>query len=469
MDILIQTISIAFWFIVILIPLVGIHEFGHLLVARLFGVKVLEYGIGIPPRWIYTRWKGIVWSLNFIPLGGFAKIYGDHDALDDAADLAKTDPKAARQTYLQSRAAELITNQDLRFFLEENNLEYSTDWVKFESQNGQPKAGEEDTFSTLQKQLDTLIGWEFDTKLDSKDAFFNKSWIAQAAILLAGVTFNLATAFLLYVALFNFVSTPAAPVLLDDLQDIKNNAQITQQSDNITVFSVIKDSPAYQAGLRPGDELISLAGKNLKEVANFDQFRQIVRDNKDNEVDMTFRSAKSGETLTRKIKFQISDGQPLFGVRSDGFGYTVRYKSKDFLGGVTLAGQTVGRIFVLNYESLGKILVALLPTTQDKSALETLGGPIAVGSISGTVFNLQGFAGILNIMAVISVSLAAFNLLPIPALDGGRLLIITLNKIFRRRNKKLEAMVISGTFILLLVVMVLVAVKDITGIATGKF
>jgi len=61
-DVIMKILEISFWFIVLLIPLVAIHEFGHLLFARLFKVKVLEYGIGLPPRAFYKKWKGIVWS-----------------------------------------------------------------------------------------------------------------------------------------------------------------------------------------------------------------------------------------------------------------------------------------------------------------------------------------------------------------------------------------------------------------------
>ena len=100
---------------------------------------------------------------------------------------------------------------------------------------------------------------------------------------------------------------------------------------------------------------------------------------------------------------------------------------------------------------------------------EGLAGPIAVSKISSTVYDIAGIAGILEIMALISISLAVFNILPIPALDGGRFIILTINKITGKRNKKIEGAIISTTFFALLLLSAFIAFRDVRDLISGRF
>jgi regulator of sigma E protease len=71
-------VTLIFWFVIIVIPLVIVHEFGHTIMSWLFKIRVVEYGVGMPPRTpIKFRFRKMLYSLNWLPLGGFAKIYGD--------------------------------------------------------------------------------------------------------------------------------------------------------------------------------------------------------------------------------------------------------------------------------------------------------------------------------------------------------------------------------------------------------
>jgi regulator of sigma E protease len=474
MDIIIQTINILFWFIVILIPLVAIHEFGHFLFARLTGVKVLEFGIGIPPQWLRKRWKGVIWSLNYVLLGGFARIYGDHDAIDDAHETNKVDPKLARETYQKDRLAEIINNKEVEFFLEDNNLEYTEVMKKLE--NSGYLEGKVDSFSTDEKtdldkaikQVSTLIDWEFDNKIHSGEVFYNKNIFQKILILLGGVTFNLITAFLIFFILTGFVGTQAQPMLLEDYNSINSKAIVLSKSDYLTVFSVLKDSNAYNAGLRSGDYLISFAGQDLRTLKSFDDFKAIVDANKSKSVPLTYIKKDSGVQTQTNVELKEVNGKSLFGVSSQGFGYMVVFKAKDIGAAISLSAQQVWSVFKLNFEVLGKLVSALNPWAQDKSALQYVGGPVAVGSVGQRIFDFQGYKGVLNIMAVVSVGLAAFNLLPLPALDGGRIVIVILSKITGRRNKRLEGAVISATMFILLGLGIVIAANDIFKISQGS-
>ena len=474
MDIILQTISIIFWFIIILIPLVAFHEFGHLIMARLVGVKVMEYGIGIPPRWLYFRWKGIIWSLNYVLLGGFARIYGDHDALDEAQDTSKTDPKKAKEEYLENRFNELVANQEIQFFLEENNLEYDKDWIEFEKSKfakGVQDPNEKDKVSqyeALGKQLETLIEWEFDSKLKSKEAFFAKNWLQQTLILMGGITFNLIAGVLLFWVMFTTTGSITQTAFPQENSKITQYADITNKSENLKVPGVLKDSQAAKIGLKNGDDLISIGSDNLQNLNSIEDFKSILNKYADQEISVVFRSKETGEFKTVKATLtKNDDGKVLFGV--SGIGYELNYKAKNLGTGFLLGVTQTWDYFLLNFKALGDIVIALLPQTSDRTALEYVSGPIAVSSFSSRIFKDFGAAGILFLMALVSIGLATFNILPLPALDGGRLLIITLNKIFGRRNKRMEAVAISLTFFLLLGLGVLIAFRDIQGIVAGKY
>lgn len=473
MDFIIQTINILFWFIIILIPLVAIHEFGHFLFARLTGVKVLEFGIGIPPQWLRKRWKGVIWSLNYVLLGGFARIYGDHDAIDDAHETNKINPKLARENYQKDRLAEIINNKELEFFLEDNNIEYSEIMKNLE--NSGYLDGKTNTFSTDEiarfdkaiKQISTLIDWEFDNKINSGEVFYNKNIFQKVLILLGGITFNLITAFLIFLLLTGFVGTQPQPMLLEDYANINSKATVLSKSDYLTVFSVLKDSNAYNAGLRSGDYLVSFAGQDLRTLKSFDDFKVIVDANKGKAVPLTYIKKDNGVQTQTNIELKESNGKALFGVNSQGFGYMVVFKAKDIGSAISLSAQQVWNIFKLNFEVLGKLVSALNPWAQDKSALQYVGGPVAVGSVGQRIFDFQGYKGVLNIMATVSVGLAAFNLIPLPALDGGRIIIVLLSRITGRRNKKLEGAVISVTMFVLLGLGLIIAINDVFKISQG--
>jgi regulator of sigma E protease len=476
MDTIFLIINILFWFVVILIPLVAIHEFGHLLFARLTGVKVLEFGIGIPPRTkIYKRWKGIIWSLNYTLLGGFARIYGDHDAIDDAHETAKIDEKLARETYKVDRLRELIANDELQFFYEDNNIEY-TQTVKdmiscgfLEAKNSQTlDVDTQKGYEAALKQLATLIDWEYDTKISSKEVFYNKNLFQKILILMGGITFNLITAFVIFFLLVGVIGTQAQPMLLDDYNEVKKSANIVTKSEFLTVFSVIKDSNAYNAGLRGGDMLLEFAGRDLATIQDFTDFKNLIDSNKGQTVPLNYIKKTSGEKIQTQISLTETAGKPLFGVDSQGFGYMVEFRAKDIGSGLSLAASQTTNMFLLNFQVLGRILQALNPFAQDRTALQYVGGPVAVGNIGQRIFDFQGYKGILNIMAALSVGLAAFNLLPLPALDGGRMVIVIFSRIFGRRNKKWEALLINVTMFALLGAGVLIAVNDIFKISQGR-
>ena len=457
MAVIFELFSILFWFVALLVPLIAIHEFGHLLMARLVGVRIVEYGIGMPPRAWSKYWKGIVWSLNWLPLGGFARIYGDHDALDEAQYIMDdSGSDEAREFYLTERYEELIRNRELRYFLELNNLEYDKDWKALEEDD--KKLGPED-HDRLKSTLSTLIEWEFDQKIagkNNKNAFFAKRLWQKILILAGGVTFNFITAIFIFWVILSFIGTPPLPQFNDDIAELQDRGfQVERISENVVVFNVTKDSPAEKAGLEYGSELLSINGNQLDEVETNEQFINIVQQFPT--VELEFKN-RDGEVFNKDIELEEIDGQRRIGIES--FGYTVSYKAPNVVEGFQGAiNQTIGfsrmQIFVL-----GDIVQAIVPG-QESEFVDQVGGPLRIGSVGAQIFSLQGASGILNVAALISISLAVLNLLPIPALDGGRMVLVVLNAILGKRNKKIEGLAIGVSFVALLALSLLIAFRDV--------
>ena len=484
---IVTILTMVGWFLIVLIPLVIIHEFGHLLMARLTKTRVVEFGVGIPPAWLKRKWKGIIWSLNYLPLGGFVKIYGDHDALDEASENCKQDRVWAKEVYLQNRFIEILLNRELEFFLQKNNLEYEQKWKEFEqdfleyykdpdkwlakwTNNNQtpinfnnPEDESYPYYSQL-KQLKTLIAWEFDSELNSPEAFFNKAWWQKILILLGGVVFNWLVAFLIFWMLLVFGGTGTRAISVEQLGQLKNDNRIemTVTSSYPKVSRVLADYPAAQIGLEPGDELVSFAGTDLSSLTSLSEFSNLVKTNKDQEVEVVFRKSSTGELLVKTVKIEEKNNQLLFGIGT--LYYNGFYKAKDVFAGFSLAAQTTYNYTVETVRLLGELVQALLPQTQDRTALQMVSGPIGVSYFSHSVFNFSGIRGILELMALISISLAVFNLVPLPALDGGRMLIVIISHLLGKRSRKLEAVLISATMILMLILGLLVAWQDITRI-----
>jgi regulator of sigma E protease len=529
--------QILFWFIIVLLPLVVIHEFGHLLIARLFGVKIPEFGVGIPlsKHRVSFKWKGINWSLYPWLIGGFVRIYGDHDPLDEAQCEYKTDPKKSLENYKINRKIELIQSQEISTFLDANGIDndlywkfieingiyilnsenFSSKFVKFIKQSNintneknefikdfnaftkQNLNLEEivhsdssilndflkQKFNSYTNQIETLTEWEFDNKIVNslsnrkKDAFFQKNWLQQSLIVFGGIIFNLATAIVIFI--FTFLSVGSLPTTLEiqnakpvpiyqnQIDQISKGAVVEKLSQGLLITNIQKDSLGEALDIRKDDDLINIITYNNDEKTVYSTQNYGTFENFKTDIIKAFESDRAELEVIRngqKQVLSVNDSWKNYSQTNTigiGSGYKIVKKAGNLGQSVNMAFAETGFWIKTNLEGLGQIIVAVLPQTQDKTPLQNASGPIGVGFASAEFFNEFGLRGILYLMALISIALAVLNALPIPALDGGRFVILSLNAIFGKRNKRIEAIAISLTFILILGLAVLVAGQDI--------
>lgn len=360
-------------FLVIFSILILVHEFGHFYAARRAGVKVEEFGMGLPPRMkgLWTDKSGTLYSLNWIPFGGFVRMFGEDSA---------------------------------------------------------------------------------DEKMVYKDgSFASKGIFARVIIILAGVLMNFLLGYLILVLLFS-VGTKPFIVTSEDFDKYREMGLIEAQ-DQISVVDFSDESVADEAGLMAGDVIVQAGGDqilsnaDLVEVAKNFMGRELLLNIKRGEENLSLNVLVNGEG---KMGIVISEAPLIKSIKE------VQYPFPEAL---IQAGYETGRLSVLTMKMFIQVLVDLFTKAEIS---DQVSGPIGIAQITHKTTQEGGFFDILKLVALLSISLGAINVLPIPALDGGRFLSIIFEIVTRRRpNASLEAKIHAFGFLLLIVLILVVTYKDI--------
>lgn len=366
----------------VLVTLIVLHELGHAIVARRNGVVVKEFGIGFPPRaWSRKLKNGVLFSLNWLPLGGFVRLKGEHDSA------------RGKGTYGQASF-----------------------WVK--------------------------------TK-----------------ILLAGVAVNWLTAALL----FGVISLWGLPKLFDHQVVLPFDSTVAHSP--LTVYAVGEASPAEDAGLRQGDEVIAI---NDAAIATSDELRETTKHLAGQEI--VLRYARGGEA--RDTVVTLRDGADAathgyLGVTSTQSS-TVRATWSAPILGVATAGQMTYEVLKGLGETIGGLVTGFFgqfsTDTASREAArqnlhavsESVAGPIGILAVLFPSVLETGVTQVLLLAAVISLTLAVMNILPIPALDGGRWFTMALFRLFRKElTKEREETIQAIGFLVLMALVILVTWSDV--------
>lgn len=368
-------------FIVVIVVLILVHELGHFIVAKLSGMRVDEFGIGYPPRALTIGKIGDTeYTLNWLPFGGFVRIYGEDGAVEEGAEGEKA-PHARGKS------------------------------------------------------------------------FASKPRILQALVLISGVAMNVLLAYALF----------TTTLILGTQQEL-TPPQIAQAKDaNAVIAEVRPGSPADKAGFKAGD---LIKGEYLKTK----QYGESYEDNlaqayttliaSDATSDpITFTIDRNGKTLTIVATPQTgiipsAPLRPALGFTVTEVGTIKTPVSKAFGQGVIYTWNEIKQTAVGLYDFFKNIVLL-------KADLSQVTGPVGIAGAVGAATS-RGLSALLALAAIISVNLALINLIPIPALDGGRLLFVAIEAIIRRPiNAKISERVNMVGFTLLLILMVVVTGHDI--------
>ena len=361
--------------IVLFIGLVVVHEFGHFLAARRKGVVVEEFGIGFPPiAWGKTLKSGMLFTINWLPLGGFVRLKGEHDS---------------------SR---------------------------------------------------------------SKGSYGAASLKTKVEIMLAGVGMNLITAFVL----FTLLALIGMPKLIENQFTVDKDTKVVK--NEVLIGTVEKDSPAAKAGLKPKDQILHFHAngtmyevttaealpKITKQLAGKDVEVHIKRSGVEQELDLVLRSKN-------EVDASLKTNNPKGYLGISPTEYTLR---RSTWSSPIVAAGLIKQFTWVTLKGLGSAVGNLLQGNGSKASSQ-VSGPIGIfvllkdGSLLGIRF-------ILMIVAIISLTLAIMNILPIPALDGGRLFVTLAYRLFKKPlTEKAEDRIHGTGFAVLMLLIIVISVIDV--------
>lgn len=354
----------SLWIIPILGVLILVHELGHFLAARLVGIRVEEFGMGLPPRlWGYKAKSGVIYSLNWIPFGGFVKMYGQDDMRPDGGAAY------------------------------------------------------------------------------GQDSFIEKTAPQRAFVLVAGVLMNLLLAVLIFMAIAIGQGRPGP-------------------DSQVVIGEVLPDTPAAAAGWQPNDLILAVAGQTI---TSADRLKELTEQYVGREMPVTVE--RNGQQINTTVTPRATPppGQGRAGVTlSERAVYEPVPLWRAPLEGV----RGVWDAITLQIDGLRQIIAGQV----NRNAIA---GPIGMGQITGEIVQrstLPLWVTLGNLAAFLSLNLFILNLLPVPALDGGRLVFVVLEML--RGGRKIaperEGMVHFVGLLLLLTLMFAIGFQDIMRLVRGE-
>lgn len=381
-------------FLIVLSLLVLVHEAGHFMAARAFGVKVYEFALGFPPR----------------AIGWFR------------------DPVTKKFSFVFGRGRETMKNTVAGDEPDEKypSTLYAIHWlplggfVRIKGENGE-RSNEPDSFGA------------------------QKAW-KRLIILCAGVVMNILFAGVILSIGF-MVGLPT------DITGAPQDGSVSIRDQRVLITHVEKDSPAEVAGLKAGASVISVNGEA---VFASEAVRSAIISGGAEAVSLVLENSDGSTKEVSVVPTVLSeqDDTPKLGVVLSDIGI-VQYPFfvalyKGFVGAV------IGLISI--FVSLWVLVVSLV---SGGGANLAVAGPVGIAGLVGDSARM-GFAYLLNITAMISLSLAAMNILPIPALDGGRVLFVLIEMVTRKKvSIRFEQAAHTAGFMALMILIVVVTWKDL--------
>jgi len=363
--------------IVLFICLIIIHEFGHFIIARRNNVQVEEFGIGFPPRAFSKKMSsGYILSLNWLPLGGFVRLKGEHDA---------------------------------------------------------------------------------DT---GKGSFGEANLWAKTKIIAAGVAMNLLACFII----LTFLSIVGLPQIVNNQFTVSSNSKITKQE--VLAGYIQPNSPAAKAGIKSQDSIVSIINDQGEKVDinSSNTLPNITKDNAGKTITLNY--LYNGNQYSKNITLRTTSDVKASLKTNDPKGYLGIEPSNFVLKRYTWSAPIVsigfmGQVTALTLKGIGSAVVGLVQGNTTKASSQ-VSGPVGIVVLLKDG-SLLGYKFILLIVAIISLSLAIINILPIPALDGGRLFFTVLPRLVLKRplKQKTEEWIHGSGMVVLMLLFVLITIVDV--------
>lgn len=447
-DILLQITA----FVITVLALVSVHEWGHYITARMLGIKVLRYSIGFGrPIWRHKSKKGIEYVISWLPLGGYVKLLDEREGI-----IAEEEKRFAfNRQPLWSRSLVVIagplTNIIFAIFAYWLMFVIGFESIKPIVYSVTPDtpaayAGVAPESSILEVDGQKMTTWQ-DVVLAILERMGENNSMSLVAKDAAGETHE----YLLDLSKWKIDGLNPQP--LQSLGLMPYRQQIAP-----TFETVQQGGPADLAGLKAGDTILSVDGKK---VSDWVEFVQYLQPRPDTNVALTYE--RNGQILTTNM--MIGSKIALSGFRKHGFiGVSVSPGEIPPQYKMLVKHSVFGAIWPATHETLSFFsfnFVVLKKMFKGEISLKSLGGPITIFKTANRAFR-EGVVVFLGFLALISTMLAFINVLPVPGLDGGHLLMFIIESVLRRPlSIAAEALVVRLGMIMLLMLMVAATHNDI--------
>ncbi len=413
--------------------LILIHETGHFLMAKLFKVNVKVFSIGFGKKLFSIKKGETEYQFSLIPLGGYVGMLGENpeDAEVDDPGNFNLKPRWQRFIILSMGA---IFNIILAFILfTAVNMVHRPEPLWHTST---PVIGEIDTdspaFVSNLKTGDRIISFD-GTRVKDWNSF---------QLLIATNPNHKAK---LVVDRDGQLVTIPVKLIAKGRDDAGFLGAYPLRP--VRVQSVMENSPAEKAGLKSGDEIVSVNGKPI--ISGVEQFINTIEKTAGKTISLVVN--RSGTRVPLTISPMGKPGNHKIGAFVE---EPYRLVKLGFGGAVIQSGKDIERFTALTFTVLGKLV-------RGELSIRSISGPVDIARISGQAAR-NGTISFLYIMALISLQLGIFNLLPIPMLDGGHIVILALEAVRRRDlSYNLKEKITSVGFFLLVALMVVVIISDI--------
>ncbi|MGW7975663.1 RIP metalloprotease RseP [Staphylococcus xylosus] len=414
-------------FIIVFGVLVTVHEYGHMFFAKRAGIMCPEFAIGMGPKIFSFRKNETLYTIRLLPVGGYVRMAGD--------GLEEPPVQPGMHVKIKLNDKEEITHiilDDQHKFQQIEAMEVKQCDFKDGLFVEGVTAYDDDRhrFPIAEKSYFVENGSLIQIAPRDRQFTYKKPY-QKFLTLFAGPLFNFLLTLVLFIGLAYYQGTPTN-----------------------SVDEVAKDTPAAQAGLKSGDTIVKLDGKKIEDKSDIDK---VVEQNKDTKTTMTVE--RDGNTHTIDIKPKKVE-QKVTKNKSQTrylFGYTPSTEHtlfKPIVAGIDRTLEAGKLIFTAIVGMIASIFTG-------NFSFDMLNGPVGIYHSVDSVVK-TGIINLISWTALLSVNLGLMNLLPVPALDGGRILFVIYEAIFRKPvNKKAETTIIAIGAVFVLIVMVLVTWNDI--------